>query len=170
MVFAPSRPLAKEKSKAGWDSLLAGHGNIEETPCGKLAAGKRWSTITLTILSWGNAITRSGHRVALMKEACFDGFSQRLRSGIFQNELRWSIGLKSVRPWGYWGLVFTHGCRGPFWQRHLASRSGIDANSVSYLFTYLILRIGLTWLTGAWGGMVIVARQISCGSFLQGRD
>src|SRR6266404_4782742 len=99
----------------------------------------------------GKRITRSGHRVALMKKPVSMVFPKDSVQEYFRHELRWSIGLKSVRPWGYWGLVFTHGLP---WAL-LAAAVGLSIGSmpiaVSYLFTYLILRIGLTWLTGAWG-------------------
>src|SRR6266403_637732 len=99
----------------------------------------------------GKRITRSGHRVALMKKPVSMVFPKDSVQEYFRHELRWSIGLKSVRPWGYWGLVFTHGLP---WAL-LAAAVGLSIGSmpiaVSYLFIYLILRIGLTWLTGAWG-------------------
>ena len=57
----------------------------------------------------GKRIAQSGHRVALMRKPVSMVFPQDSLEEYFSHELRWSIGLKSVRPWGYWGLLFTHG-------------------------------------------------------------
>jgi ceramide glucosyltransferase len=78
-------------------------------------------------------------------------FPEETLGKYFSRELRWSIGLRSVRPLGYWGLAFTHGLP---WAL-LAAAAAISINStvlaVTYLASYLILRVGLTWTVGNWG-------------------
>jgi ceramide glucosyltransferase len=69
----------------------------------------------------------------------------------FSHELRWSIGLKSVRPWGYCGLVFTHGLPWAVIGTAVALSIGSISVAAFYLVAYLILRVGLAWLTGVWG-------------------
>src|SRR5947208_11418262 len=69
----------------------------------------------------------------------------------FKHELRWSISLKSVRPLGYCGLIFTHGLPWALLGAVAAFSTGLKAIAVSYLLAYLLLRVGLTWITGSWG-------------------
>jgi len=68
-----------------------------------------------------------------------------------RHELRWAIGLRSVRPLGYWGLVFTHGLPWALVGAAAAMSVRSLAMAVSYIVAYLVLRVGLTWLTGRWG-------------------
>jgi ceramide glucosyltransferase len=99
----------------------------------------------------GNRIARSGHRIELMKKPVSMVFPKETLSEHFRRELRWSIGLRSVRPLGYWGLLFTHGLP---WAL-LAAATAVSIGSIqlafSYLAAYMILRVGLTWTTGKWG-------------------
>ncbi len=68
-----------------------------------------------------------------------------------RRELRWSIGLRSVRPLGYWGLAFTHGLPWALLAAAVCISTGSVALAISYLAAYLLLRLGLTWTTGKWG-------------------
>ena len=99
----------------------------------------------------GKRIAQCGHRVELMAKPVLMVFPKDTIEEHLQRELRWSIGLKSVRPLGYWGLIFTQGLP---WAL-LAAAVGLSIGSmliaVSYLVAYLVLRVSLTWLTGGWG-------------------
>jgi len=99
----------------------------------------------------GNRIAQSGHRVALMTKPVSMVFPKDSLKEYFSHELRWSIGLKSVRPWGYWGLLFTHGLPWAFIGAAAALSIGSTSVAAFYLVAYLILRVGLAWLTGGWG-------------------
>src|ERR1700752_3233064 len=70
---------------------------------------------------------------------------------LFKHELRWSIGLKNVRPLGYWGLIFTHGLPWAIVGAAAALWVGSPLMAICYLLAYLLLRVSLTWTTGAWG-------------------
>ena len=100
---------------------------------------------------FGKRIAQRGYRVELMTKPVSMVFPKEAVSEYFRRELRWSIGLRSVRPLGYWGLLFTHGLP---WAL-LAALAALSTNSVrmaiSYLATYLLLRVSLTWATGKWG-------------------
>jgi ceramide glucosyltransferase len=100
---------------------------------------------------FGKRIARYGHRVELMTKPVSMVFPKETVSEYFRRELRWSIGLRSVRPLGYWGLIFTHGLP---WAL-LAAVAALSIDSIplafSYLAAYLILRVTLTWTTGKWG-------------------
>ena len=99
----------------------------------------------------GNRIAKSGHRVALMTKPVSMVFPKDSLKEYFSHQLRWSIGLKSVRPWGYWGLVFTHGLPWAVIGAAVALWIGSISVAAFYLVAYLILRVGLAWLTGVWG-------------------
>ena len=99
----------------------------------------------------GNRIARSGHRIELMKKPVSMVFPKETLSEHFRRELRWSIGLRSVRPLGYWGLVFTHGLPWALLAAATAVSIGSMPLALSYLAAYMILRVGLTWTTGKWG-------------------
>ena len=99
----------------------------------------------------GKRIAQCGHRVELMTKPVTMVFPSETLREHFRHELRWSIGLRSVRPLGYWGLVFTHGLPWALVGAAAAMSIGSMAMAISYLLAYLILRVGLTWLTGRWG-------------------
>jgi len=99
----------------------------------------------------GKRIAESGHRIELMTKPVTMVFPRETLAEHFRHELRWSIGLRSVRPLGYWGLVFTHGLPWAFLGATAALLIGWMPVALFYLVTYLVLRVGLTWTTGRWG-------------------
>jgi len=99
----------------------------------------------------GKRIAERGYRVELMEKPVSMVFPKETLSQHFHRELRWSIGLRSVRPLGYWGLAFTHGLPWALMAAATALSIGSLSIGVSYLAVYLILRIALTWTTGRWG-------------------
>ncbi len=99
----------------------------------------------------GKRIARCGHRVELMAAPVSMVFPDETLAKYFSRELRWSIGLRSVRPLGYWGLAFTHGLPWALLAAAAAASINSMALAVTYLVSYLILRVGLTWTVGNWG-------------------
>jgi ceramide glucosyltransferase len=57
----------------------------------------------------GNRIARQGYRVRLMREPVSMVFPKENLREFLTHELRWSIGLRNVRPAGYVGMIVTHG-------------------------------------------------------------
>jgi ceramide glucosyltransferase len=100
---------------------------------------------------FGNRIAKCGHQVELMAKPVSMVFPKETLAEYFSRELRWSIGLRSVRPLAYWGLAFTHGLPWALLAATVAASINSFALSVSYLIAYLILRVGLTWTVGKWG-------------------
>lgn len=98
----------------------------------------------------GKRIAQLGRRVELMAKPVTMVFPKESLSEQFRRELRWSIGLRSVRPFGYWGLLFTHGLPWTLLASAAAASIGSIPIAVSYLAAYLILRVGLTWAIGRW--------------------
>jgi ceramide glucosyltransferase len=99
----------------------------------------------------GKRIAECGHRVELIAKPVTMVFPNESMREYFNHELRWSIGLKSVRPLGYWGLIFTHGLPWALLGSVVSMVRGSTAIAASYLLAYLVLRVGLTWITGSWG-------------------
>jgi ceramide glucosyltransferase len=99
----------------------------------------------------GKRIASCGHRVVLMAKPVSMVFPKENLAEYFQRELRWSIALKSARPSGYRGLLFTHGLPWALVGAAVAESIGSPPLAASYLLAYLVLRVVLTWLTGSWG-------------------
>lgn len=99
----------------------------------------------------GNRIARSGHRVEIMRDAVSVVFPAETIEELFRHELRWAIGLRNVRPSAYAGMAFTHGLPWALLAALVAGGAGWSGIAVSFLATYLILRISVAWTAGVWG-------------------
>jgi ceramide glucosyltransferase len=99
----------------------------------------------------GNRIAGKGHRVELMREPVSMVFPEERFGEFLRHELRWSIGLRNVRPAGYAGMVFTHGLPWAILATIVAAAAGWTSLAVFYLAAYLILRVGLAYAAGVWG-------------------
>jgi ceramide glucosyltransferase len=100
----------------------------------------------------GNRLAHYGFRVEMLRKPVGMIFPSEPLRQFLRSEMRWSIGLRNVRPAGYWGLALTQGLP---WSV-LAALTVVTAHwswtiAAAYLLAYLVLRIGLTWTTGAWG-------------------
>ncbi len=99
----------------------------------------------------GKRIALCGHQVVLMTKPVCMVFPKETFAEYFHRELRWSIALKSARPSGYWGLLFTHGLPWALVGAAVGLLIGSPQLAASYLLAYLFLRVAMTWLTGKWG-------------------
>lgn len=99
----------------------------------------------------GNRVSRSGYRVELMQRPVWMVCPKEGLGEFFEHELRWSIGLRNVRPVGYLGIVFTHGLPWALLAAAVAGASGWTAVAAGYVLAYFVLRLGLVWTTGARG-------------------
>ncbi|HVS89872.1 MAG TPA: bacteriohopanetetrol glucosamine biosynthesis glycosyltransferase HpnI [Candidatus Acidoferrum sp.] len=96
----------------------------------------------------GNRIARRGYRVELMRNPVWMVFPRETLGEFWHHELRWSIGLRNVRPAGYVGMIFTHGLP---WALLAALAAPWSALASSILLAYLVLRLGVAWTAGVWG-------------------
>jgi len=99
----------------------------------------------------GNRISELGYRVELMRKPVGmvlpdENFGQYLK-----HELRWSIGLRNVRPVGYVGMLLTHGLPWTLLAGAVAAAAGWSSVAVAYTMAYLALRLGAVWTTAVWG-------------------
>jgi ceramide glucosyltransferase len=72
----------------------------------------------------GNRIARHGYTVELMRKPVWMVFPKETTEQYFQHELRWSIGLKNVRPTAYRWLLLTHGLPWALLAAAAAARAG----------------------------------------------
>src|SRR5260370_2879778 len=98
----------------------------------------------------GNRISELGYRVELMRKPVGmvlpdENFGQYLK-----HELRWSIGLRNVRPVGYVGMLLTHGLPWTLLAGAMAAAAGWSSVAVAYAMAYLALRLGAVWTTAVW--------------------
>ena len=109
----------------------------------------------------GNRIARHGLHVELMRNPVWMVFPRETMGEFLRHELRWSIGLRNVRPAGYRGLLLTHGLPWALLAAIVATAAGQPAIAAANLLAYLALRIGLVWTTGVWGlGDLATAKRL----------
>jgi len=99
----------------------------------------------------GNRIAGRGYRVELMRKPVGMVFARESMAQYFRHELRWSIGLRNVRPLAYGGMIFTHGLPWAVAAAIVAFGAGRPSVAVAYLAAYLVLRVAGAWATGVWG-------------------
>ncbi len=99
----------------------------------------------------GNRIARHGYRVELMRKPVWMVFPKETIKQYFRHEVRWSIGLKNVRPIAYRWLLLTHGLPWALLAAAVAAKAGWEGIAAAHLMAYLALRLGLAWTTGVWG-------------------
>jgi ceramide glucosyltransferase len=99
----------------------------------------------------GNRISELGYRVELMRKPVDMVLPDESFGEFLKHELRWSIGLRNVRPAGYVGMLLTHGLPWTLLAVALAIASGWGSVAIAYAVAYLILRLGVVWTTAVWG-------------------
>jgi ceramide glucosyltransferase len=99
----------------------------------------------------GNRIARRGYTVELMRKPVWMVFPKETIEQYFRHELRWSIGLKNVRPTAYPWLLLTHGLPWALLAAAVAATAGWWGIAAAHIVTYLSLRLGAAWTTGVWG-------------------
>src|SRR2546423_820954 len=99
----------------------------------------------------GNRIARQGYRVEFVREPVTMVFPRETLKDFLRHELRWSIGLRNVRPAGYAGLILTHGLPWAVLAAFMAATAGWAGLAVSYPLADLIVRLGGAWTAGVWG-------------------
>jgi ceramide glucosyltransferase len=96
----------------------------------------------------GRMIAQEGYEVELLPYAVktvpdYDSFR-----GLFIKRLRWLTVMRHMRSWGHLGLAFTQGLP---WCLAVLLMHPSDGIGAAYFAAYLIFRVAITWLVGAWG-------------------
>ena len=96
----------------------------------------------------GNRIASKGLDIELLPVPVDMVFPQESFATYLRHELRWAIGLRNVRPAGYWGLLFTFGLP---WTLLAVAVAPTFGCGIGYAAAYLLLRLALVLLIGVWG-------------------
>jgi len=94
----------------------------------------------------GARVARAGFRVALSAEVVETGVPAYSWRGFLDHQLRWSRTVRDARPWGYAGLIFTHGLG---WAALNVLSSGLSPLSLWLLGLSFFLRLALAMTVGA---------------------
>jgi ceramide glucosyltransferase len=94
----------------------------------------------------GVRIFRAGYGIALTGEIVETSVPAYRWKGFFDHQLRWYRTVRDARPWGYAGLVFTHGLG---WALLNVVASGLSPVSLWLLAMSFFLRLGLAMIVGA---------------------
>jgi ceramide glucosyltransferase len=102
----------------------------------------------------GARVAQAGFRVALSAEVVETAIPAYGWSGFIDHQLRWARTVRDARPWGYAGLVFTHGLG---WALLNVLASGLSPLSLWLLGLSFLLRLALAIMVGA---QVLGDRQV----------
>lgn len=94
----------------------------------------------------GARVSGAGYRVALSAEVVETGVPGYGWRGFIDHQLRWARTVRDARPWGYAGLIFTHGLA---WALVNGMASGLSPLSVWLLALSFFLRLALAMTVGA---------------------
>jgi ceramide glucosyltransferase len=96
----------------------------------------------------GSRIAERGYVVALPQHVVESECAVRTLREYVQHQLRWAITIRHSRPWGYAGLVLTHG---PLWVAAATVAAPTAAIAACYAAAYLTLRHLMAWSVAHWG-------------------
>jgi ceramide glucosyltransferase len=102
----------------------------------------------------GVRVDRAGYRVVLSAEVVETNIAAYGWGGFLAHQLRWARTVRDARPWGYAGLIFTHGVG---WALVNAVASGVSPLSLWLLGLSFFLRLTLAMTVGA---EVLADRQV----------
>ncbi len=94
----------------------------------------------------GARVAQAGYRVELSPEVVETAIAAYGWRGFIDHQLRWARTVRDARPWGYAGLVFTHGLG---WALINVVASGLSPLSLWLLGMSFFLRLTLATMVGA---------------------
>jgi ceramide glucosyltransferase len=94
----------------------------------------------------GARVAQAGYRVALSAEVVETNIAAYGWRGFLEHQLRWERTVRDSRPWGYAGLIFTHGLG---WALINVLACGASTLSLWLLGVSLLLRMALAVTVGA---------------------
>jgi ceramide glucosyltransferase len=96
----------------------------------------------------GRRIAARGYRIELLAQPVWMAFPSQTLGAYLRHELRWAIGIRNIRPWGHFGMLFTHGLPWAIAAAFVAPSAAVRA---AYLAGYFVLRFAMAWAVGVWG-------------------
>jgi ceramide glucosyltransferase len=94
----------------------------------------------------GARVAQAGYRIALSAEVVQTAIPAYTWRGFLDHQLRWARTVRDARPWGYVGLIFTHGLA---WAFLNVLASGLSPLSLWLLGLSFLLRLTLAMTVGA---------------------
>jgi ceramide glucosyltransferase len=94
----------------------------------------------------GARVSQAGYRVVLSAEVVETNIAAYGWRGFLDHQLRWARTVRDARPWGYAGLIFTHGLG---WALVNVLASGASLLSLWLLGLSFFLRTALAMMVGA---------------------
>jgi ceramide glucosyltransferase len=94
----------------------------------------------------GARVDRADYRVVLSAEVVETAIPAYGWRGFVDHQLRWSLAVRDSRPWGYVGLIFTHGLG---WALLNVLASGLSPVSLWLLGMSFFLRLAVAMVVGA---------------------
>jgi ceramide glucosyltransferase len=94
----------------------------------------------------GARVARAGYRIALSAEVVETAVPAYGWRGFIDHQLRWARTVRDARPWGYAGLIFTHGLA---WALLNVLASGLSPVSLWLLALSFFLRLSVAMMVGA---------------------
>lgn len=94
----------------------------------------------------GARIDKAGFRVVLSAEVVETAIPAYAWRGFIDHQLRWARTVRDARPWGYAGLIFTHGLA---WALFNVIASGLSPLSLWLLAMSFFLRLSVAMTVGA---------------------
>jgi ceramide glucosyltransferase len=113
---------------------FGGYASIENRPADDLLVGR--------------LIAEQGHEVKLLRYSISTVSDYDSMWDLFHKRLRWIVVMRHMRPWGHFGLLFTHGLP---WSLLAVIVRPSAAVAVAYLGGYLVVRSAITWMIGTRG-------------------
>ena len=94
----------------------------------------------------GARVSQAGYRVALSAEVVETAIPAYHWRGFIDHQLRWARTVRDARPWGYAGLIFTHGLG---WAMLNVIASGLSPLSLWLFALSFFLRLSVAMTVGA---------------------
>jgi ceramide glucosyltransferase len=129
--FALGPSIATTRSRL---AAFGGYASIENRPADDLLVGR--------------LIAEQGCEVRLLRYSVQTVSDFHSLPDLFRKRLRWIVVMRHMRPWGHFGLIFTHGLA---WSLLAVFASPTLATALIYLGGYMLLRAAILWLIGVHG-------------------
>ena len=131
MKFALGPTIATTRQKL---ASFGGYQSIENRPADDLLVGR--------------LIAEQGFEVELLPYSVLTVADYASLRDLFYKRLRWITVMRHMRPWGHFGLIFTHGLP---WALAAVALAPSLATALGYLGGYFAIRIAMVWMIGIHG-------------------
>ncbi len=129
--FALGPTIATTRQKL---ASFGGYQSIENRPADDLLVGR--------------LIAEQGFEVELLPYSVLTVADYASLSDLFHKRLRWITVMRHMRPWGHFGLIFTHGLP---WALAGAAVAPSLPMALGYLGGYFAIRSAIVWIIGIHG-------------------